>query len=392
MHYFYKTALITCLLLFLSRASYSQLFFNKGYITVPGDTLTGEIRERNNQTIDFRTGPDSSIQEYTPEQISGYFLEGDKQTVSSLTFTEEGQKKAYFMREQIRGYVSLYSLFRPEGRLTHAIRLPSKTVVPLRGNLALLMLTTNLTACKDPSFTRLLNPQNFYGSNSQFERIVKDYNACVSPDQSVKPVKKRFRYEMGLLAGAVQNTWKYAAAEDRFQSYWNPNGPYSSHYTATVGGFFTFAHQKKLSLDIEVFYTGYKGSRVVVVNNPLEPTAKDSRLYTFSERYLALPITARYTLGQGPVRWYIKGGFVLVYETDIQGTYSGSNIVHTTMPLKSGISIGYLAGIGASFQMSQKRNLQVEARIIPHIAVDRATRIATSRSLQLTARLPLLVH
>ncbi|WP_460673854.1 hypothetical protein [Larkinella ripae] len=167
------------------------------------------------------------------------------------------------MHEQIQGYVSLYSLLKPEDRLTHLIQLPSKTVVPLRGNLALLMLTTHLTECKNPTFTRLLNPQTFQASRNHYERIVKVYNTCASPEKAVMPTRKRFRYEMGLLAGAVQNSWHYTAVNERLQTYWKFNGPYSSHYTGMAGGFFTFAPHKKLSMDVEIFYTGYKGSQVV---------------------------------------------------------------------------------------------------------------------------------
>lgn len=375
-------------IVFLTKHAYSQAFFNNGYVILTsGDTLNGEIRERSTQVIDFRTVSANQIQTYTTGQLTGYRVEGGNRL--AIRFAENGQETAYFMREQIKGYISLYSLFKPEGRLTHAIRLPDKTFVPLRGNLALLVLTKHLTECTDPKFTRLLNSQSSPLSNTQFERLIYTYNAYVNPAQSVRKIKKPFYYEAGLSIGAVQNSWKYYSPKDIF---WDPNGVYGPNYTAAFGGFFTIIPRKRLSLSVEILFTQFHGSRMIALNNPVDPTVQKSRLYSFSESYFAFPITGRYMLNNDSIRWYLKGGIVPTLGTVVKGSIVGTNIVYADIPFRAGIGVGYLAGLGADIRLGQKRHLYIEARTMPHLVNDGISHVANSRSLQLIMNVPLIQH
>ncbi|WP_338872674.1 outer membrane beta-barrel protein [Spirosoma sp. SC4-14] len=392
----FKRILTSFFLLYgLSHYAYSQLFFTDGYIVLAsGDTIAGQVRERSNQLIEFRPGQSASAQPYSPQQLISYYSDGTNRV--SVRITEEGKVSTYFMREQVDGYIGLYSLQKAENHLTHAIRLPDKTFVPLRGNLSLLMLARHLTECSDPKFKQLLNPQTFYIATSKLERIIKAYNECVRPAQSVPRQRKVFRYEAGISVSAVENSWVYGHTDKLNTVYYNPFGKFSSMYAVALGGFFTVAPQKRLSPGIELLASWYKGSRSVPLTNPLDPTAQGNRLYTFNETYIALPITARYICINKAIRWYLKAGIVPTLSTSVHGKYSDTNLnLHNDdIPIlnKTNIGIGYIAGIGLDFTLKKKRHFYFELRTMPHLVLDGVTRTATSRSFQATLHIPLAKH
>lgn len=390
---FIRPAIVCIFLVTLSTyPTYSQLFFTNGYIVLAsGDTVKGEIRERNVQLINFRPNQSATILDYVPNQLIGYYSDGINHLTVDLT--EDGRTSAYFMQEQTKGYVSLYRLFKPEGNLSHALRLPDKRFIPLRGNLSLLMLSNNLTECQSPAFKQMFNVHNFYPSSYKFEQIIKAYNTCVNPTQSIQKPKKVFRYEAGLSLGAAINGWVYGAADKQNSVYYNPYVSYSPTYAVAGGGFFTVAPQKRLSAGLEILASWYKGSRSIPLTDPLNPSNVDSRLYSFSETYFALPLTGRYIFADHAIRWYLKAGLVPTLSTNVSGKYSGSSLnldADITILNRTNIGIGYLAGIGAVIPIAKKRHINIECRTMPHFVLDGVTRTATSRSLQLMVHIPLI--
>lgn len=388
-----RTVVLLFFILLTSR-SFAQLFFTPGYVvSTASDTLRGELREQGNHLILFRQNGNATPQSFTPNQIISYVA--DNTVRRSVRLTENGRDSTYFMYEQVSGYVGLYRLFSPEDRLTHALRLPNNTFVPLRGTLTLLTLTNNLNECSDPAFTRLLNPQSFRALNADLERIVSTYNACVRPGQaSTRPAaKKRLRYELGLSVGLARNNWVYGRSGQLNATYYDPSGSYSPTYTAAIGGFFTIAPRKRLSASIELSASWYSGSRTVPLTDPLEPTKQASRLYSFNESYISLPITGRYVFIDKRTRWYVKVGAGPTLSTRPSASYVTSDF-GMTIPIeilnRTNIGIGYLLGIGANFVVGKNQPVYVEARAMPHAVLDGVTNIATSHSYQLTVSVPLL--
>lgn len=380
--------LFTALLIGVFHPTHAQLFFTPGYlVTVRGDTIRGEIRAKDATTIQLRSSTKSE-QSYTAEQVDAYHTDGID--IWSVSWLENGQPVRRFMREVLTGRVSLYCLFRPEGRLNSAIRLPNQTFVPLRGNLALSTLIQNLSDCNNSRLRQLLTVASFVNNRNYYERVVQAYNTCVGSAQSVGRPKQALHYEAGLVVGAARNTWYYGANEVRLSAYWNPNGVYSPAYTGVVGGYVTLMPRKRLSLTIETLLTRYAGHRKVRVNNPLNPTDTSSQLYSFREQYLMLPVTGRYVLHSGSARWYIRGGVNLSYGLTIKGQYSGYGVRNAEIPLRAGFGVGYVAGVGAEIPLGRRRHLMIELRTAPHLVLYKSTRMANSRSLQLTVSVPLL--
>lgn len=367
----------------------AQMFFTPGYlVTATGDTVRGEIREKDNTNLGFRTGDGTAEQWYSPEQVTAYGTDGS--VGRSATWSEDGTTRRVFLREIVGGHVSLLELIKPDPRLTYALRLPDQRYVPLRYSLALLNLTQHLTGCRDPQFRRLLTTQSFYNGRAYFERVVRAYNTCVSPERVDDRPRKTFSYEAGLLAGAARNTWVYGAVQERLSPYWNPNGVCSPAYAGVLGGFLTIAPRKRLSLTLEGLFSYYKGGRTVRINNPSDPADPSSRYYAFDEQYLAFPLAGRYVFRDRAVRWYVKGGAALSFGLSVRGQYSGGSILNADIPLRPGIGVGYLAGAGAEVSLRSKQRLYVELRTVPHLVLHRVTRMANSRSLQLTVAVPLV--
>ncbi|AUD04641.1 hypothetical protein CWM47_23995 [Spirosoma pollinicola] len=368
----------------------AQLLFTPGYVvTAAGDTLRGEVRQKDNKTLLFRNNNKAVERSYSPELLVTYRAEGID--YAPVQLTEEGIVSSYFMREQIKGYVSLYSLFHAEGRMTHALRLPDNTFVPLRGNLALLTLTKHLTECKSAQMSHLLSLGSFYNSEVYYERVVNTYNQCVRPSQRVTQTKKRFRYEAGLSAIGCMNSWKYGTSDPINTVYYNPYNVYSTFYTGTIGAFFTVVPRKRLSISVELLASKYTGSLTVPLTNPLDPTAVNPRLYSFDERYFSLPVTGRYVFINRATRWYLKAGVGPTLRTAMSGKYTEVNVdADIFINHKTNIGVGFLAGLGADIPLTEKHRIYVELRTMPHFVLDGVTRIATSRSLQFTINVPLI--
>ncbi|MBO0948803.1 hypothetical protein [Fibrella forsythiae] len=386
----YRFPFLILLVFVFTGSATAQLFFVPGYVVrLKGDTIRGELKAKDNKAVWFRSrlgGPD---RQYTPGEIVAYSAEN--QLVKTAEWVENGVTEQVFLKEVSRGQVGLFELIRPDERLTHVIQLPNKTFVPLRKSVALLLLNQHLTGCTDPSVKQLLASSSYYFSRSYFERVINAYNQCINPRQVQPLVKKKFRYEAGLLAGGAANSWYYGANQDKYNLAWNSNGSYSTDYKGIGGLFFTLAPEKRLSLGVELVYTSVSTDQTITVNNPLDLTDKRTRLYSFQERYFTLPISGRFVVANvGSVRLYAKAGASLAYKFDVGGKYSGDNIVNAPIAIRQGVGIGYLLGIGAQLPISDSRHLLVELRTLPHVVMDGVTRLATSRSYQFTVAVPLI--
>ena len=295
-----------------------------------------------------------------------------------------------FLRERIKGYVSLYSLSSPEGELAYVLQLPDQSFVPLRGKMAWTVLNRNLTECSDPAFLNRLTSNRYIYNYTYFEQIVIAYNRCMRPDKLPNQSKSVFHYEFGPLLGVARNRWNYSFLSPNV--YFNPNGLYPVYNTFVAGGFVTLIPHKRLSLLVEALFTQYEGSRLTVVTNPLDPTIRDTRYYSFQEQFLAVPITARYVVFNRALRWYIQGGVGFTYSLALKGQISGSNIVDSDIYMRKGLSIAYLLGLGVDIPLPAKHHLYAEIRTMPHVVKDGPTHIGDCRSGQLIIGMPLFMH
>lgn len=379
-------------LLFIMLAKYhafSQQFFTDGFVvTIEKDTLSGQLRLKDNVTLEFRERVSGSLTTYAPEHLRSFRTDEGNGVVASLT--EQGQTKTYFLLEGESGYVSLFRLPKAEGRLAYALRLPDNTFRPLRGTLSVGVLKEVLTECNSTLFATRLLPSQFYYQYPYFEKIVRAYNECVRPQQKTARPRKKGSFEIGITGGLAANSWLYGATESRFNPYWSPNGVYPTQLTFTAGAFYTLAARRKFSVTIEAFYSSYTGSRTFFINNPLDPSDPRTRTYRFSETYIRLPISARYMFLTKPFKAYIKAGFAPVRALTIEGSYSDQLVTNASLPMRPSLSAGYLVGAGLGIPVSLQKTIYLEARFVPHIVSYAVTRLANSRSFQLTASVPLL--
>lgn len=380
--------LIAILLGGLSTNVIAQTFFTPGYIvTIKGDTLQGEIRFKDNTTLLLRNRL-STDKTYTADQVTSYYANGIRGL--STNWVENTKTVRMFMREMQTGLISLYALLYPEERLKCAIRLPDQTFVPLRGNLSLPILDQAMKACTDLRLRRLLTRASFANTPNYFDRVVQTYNVCMGSGSKVERPKQPFHYEVGLLAGAARNTWYYT--QDLDADYWNPGGVYTPTHKNVFGAYITLVPNKRLSVSLEGLFTQYGGHKTISITNFMDPTDPRSRLYSFEERYLLFPVTARYIIGGRSLRWYLRAGGTVSYALSITGQYiqNDNSSKSYTVPIKPGVGVGYLAGLGAEIPIGEKRHLAVELRTTPHLVLNRVVYMAYSRSLQLILRAPII--
>jgi hypothetical protein len=367
----------------------AQQFFTPGYaITTQGDTLRGEIKAKGNKTILIRETGKTPERIYTPDQIAAYTTENTNHVAATLT--EDSTTTRLFLREWVSGYVGLYGLNSPDGELAYALRLPDESFVPLRGKKAWMVLNRNLTECTDPTFLAKLDANLYIYSRLYFEQLVMVYNHCVKPDKVSKRPKSPFHFEFGPLLGVARNQWNYTAEPSNF--YFNPNGLYPAYNTFVAGGFITLMPRKRLSMTVEMLFSEYKGERSVPVTNPPSPVVLDTRIYSFQEQFLTVPISARYVVIDRAVRWYLKGGGSLTYELTLQGQVGSDLLANADIPMRKAPGVGYLLGIGVDIPLSAKRHVFAEIRTMTHVVKNGANDAGNSRSGQFVVGIPLFVR
>lgn len=390
-NYVVKCVLIACLLISsFNKPLLGQSFFTPGYIiTATGDTSKGEVAQKENRRILFRTTKENQ-QSYEAAQLKAFVVEGIRSVV--INWKDRDSVHHAFAKELLQGTVSLYGLTKPEGELTYFLQLPNKTFIPLEGKASWNALNAYLNECQKPSFMTRLDASRYRYVYPYFADIVRAYNECISPGQTVSQKRNSFHFQVGILVGAAANQFKYGAVEDRFKPYYQPNGLYPTYISYTLGAYGMVMPQKRFSVMIEGYYGRYEGERAVDLNNPSDPTIKRQRLYSFWRSFWAFPLSARFVFADGAIRWYAKAGVSYVKDISNGGFMESLDpgiSLEGDLFIRKGSSVGYLVGIGAEFKLGKKQRLNAEIRTVPHIVRDGgATRIGDLRSYQFVLSAP----
>lgn len=85
-------------------------------------------------------------------------------------------------------------------------------------------------------------------------------------------------------------------------------------------------------------------------------------------------------------------GLTLTRPLFLKGNYSSQGVTNAPVysNTQNNLNIGYVAGIGFGIPITPNRTIYAEIRFVPHFVMYGATRLANSRSLQLTVSVPIL--
>lgn len=195
-----------------------NLKYSKGYIVISRDTLRGfilsDIQRKMHQSCKFQKELSSSLVEYFPSQIKGFFVEKLGYFRSIESFAIAGNEKGdYFFQEIEKGKASLL-LLQDEAGKNHYFLEKDSSIKELKKN----VITDRdengaITKRTDYLYRGVLQssfidcPQDVSKlsfNESSLKQIIWNYNRCIDPHHN-QLTKRQRRFYLGYSFGIMQN-------------------------------------------------------------------------------------------------------------------------------------------------------------------------------------------
>lgn len=365
-------------------------------VLTSGDTLRGFIWERTNTSIEFRPTPRGKETIYDADQVRSYAIDAVPRVAAEwVEDTIRQLTRRTFLRAYEVGHASLFGLLRSEGdpneKLLFFLRRPDGVFLPLRGRTGWLVLNRHLIECEEPSFLQLLEVSQFSNTQPYYERVVRQYNRCVRPDEKRVQARAPFRWAVGLMGGVSFDFWIRGTAPGA-QLYGDPNGPYSLGIDPRLGPQFSFILSKRATIQVEAYYARYAGRRSVNYTYSLGNATANHRV---AETLITVPVTVQYVLTDRALRWYLRVGLmplrkfksrVWMQRSD-QGVPGTENLQFET-PARN--NFGLVLGTGTEVKLASGRRARFELRGTLRSSDRSTAALATCPSVSLLGGIDLL--
>lgn len=269
-----KTFTALFLLICSYNLSFAQSDFRDGYVvSVAGDTLQGQLNYKesrsNNSSCTFRPNENAATQKLSPDEIQAYGFMNDKafqvKTIKSLT----GESITAFVEVLVRGRLNLYvyqSRFfieKAPGELTELINTKQETYIDdytnamKRSNEHIALLNTLMIDC--PNFLDRIESISL--SQKSLSALVKDYNNCVAPGESIsfKENKKWALVKVGVAASVNAEQLSFSSVDRMLALY--ENAKFDQTLYPSVGFLLNLVSPRvseRFSFQAEAFVAKYK--------------------------------------------------------------------------------------------------------------------------------------
>ncbi len=374
-----RKILLCLFLLSSSFGAYAQKSVLPGYvITQAGDTLKGQVRDRsdarNNLSVEFESNAGVTI--YTPEQLKGYGINGQKKytstNITTLTYLPEGgtdtTRSVVFLQQLVEGPVSLYFLKtnrepdrfyleRGPGNFSELVkdkRIVKKHGVPHQRTLNFYQDTLRQVFAACPDLAK---------KTSQLDFVVQDlskafmkYNACIQQEGkmfvSVTATRKTL-VQASLTLGYAQGRTHYVESGSTLGDYKSQNG-----VSGGVGfNFSNPAFSKRFSIQAGLDYTrkgveGYLNSANSSPNRLL--------LTTIDMECLNSSLMLKLNTHKGPVQPYLGAGLTVGYVLNHETAYLYGRRKDFFPITKT--EYGFVAETGARIPLSKRQGFLVSLR------------------------------
>lgn len=374
---------------------YSQPNFKTGYvIDNHKDTIRGFIDYRNwnitPEEIVFKSVSDSTVTIYTPGNVQGFNVEGERYLSEIVTIDEspfrdnelsesampQNRTDSVFLQILIDGPLSLYYLKDRNARVHFFIGKNGicetlfrhsyfsyaggakqiKTDEKYKGQ-----LVVYFQDC--PSIQKKIYSVTY--SKKDLINLFKEYYEYTQNKILYQSGSEKIKSEFGFFAGLCQANLKFIGSDD-FKSIINAGYPSSSNIT--FGGFYNIIlprTKSRWSINNELMFESYK------VKGFFMEYFQDLNIYTESYSsigcsYIALNNFLKYKHPVNKMFLFIEGGIsngIAISKTnymkEVEHIYSATN-THEYLALANPrkIETGYILGLGSNF-----RNFSCELRI-----------------------------
>lgn len=378
-------------LLLAAASVVAQTNFRPGYVLpLTGDTLRGEVdsrgAQRNARLARFRPAPGAAVTEYSPRQLRGYGLTGDRQyQTETVVLTDSLQRQTLlnvtadtlhgpsFLEVLVQGSASLLYLrdernndhyyLKMQGQPAQELVQTTRKVEEAGGTYQRKSdefrrtLAGAMQACMavQPAITTVRYDQN------GLLQIVRRYNECVG-GTSVTPAgaPRKTHVQLSVVAGA-----------ERSELEITQNPPLRPESTTMQGG-----TQPVLGLALGIHLAGVNKNLSVQLQALYEKQRYESEVRVGNQYRVALtsirfPFLVRYTYPKGSVRPFAQVGYSFAYlsqaDNEVRraflntaGGYEYTVWLPIVVPRK--LEQGVVGSLGLTTARENKRNLAIEAR------------------------------
>jgi hypothetical protein len=338
-------------------------------VTLQGDTLRGSVQGtaewRYQSQIKF-SPIDGTIKEYKPNDIRAFCIEEKRYYTAKLTKIE-GEEQAYFLREVVRGPVSLYEGYDGQQKPIFFLEKDNKTTAVVErylvATLKMLLPGCPQLVFDDEAYRRRTYK---YSSGSLAETIMK-YNQCVTPNlpSTLMKIEEklvfRFGAKVGLGTCAVNPIGSVLPLMNGIESKSRPLG------VGFAGGMLMnaglpssrWSFQMELLLSQRYAQAGYTGRSTLALYEGQ---------VNYRVMHAQVPLLIKHSFSKTKKGLFVFIGLQFARSLNL----AGANLTEVNslqlgpvvnLPLEEGISVQGVGGLGWNLPMQNRKAVTVELRL-----------------------------
>jgi hypothetical protein len=342
-----------------------------GYIiTLDGDTVRGTIDRQKNwqyqRQIRF-TGVDGQKKEFKPGQIVAYYFEHNAYFVSRQITLFDGDNKR-FMREVVRGHVSLYEGYDEQRQLQYFLHKDGRTIALNKYRLTS-QLGKVVPECPTLKFDENAIRRNTYRyAYASLVPTIMEYNRCAWPDEPARIMRRpdTLWYRLGAKAGAGIS-WLSMQGSIVPQVSGHEASTSTPGLGTMAGLFITLTKPKaRLSAQMELLASYRAGS---VGYTGRTSAYRSQGEITYRAVHAQLPIFLKYHFQRAHFGPFMAFGVQLATQLSlgssrVEETNLDRNLTYSSIPLDEYVSTNGLLAIGWDFELAKAKSLGLEVRAL----------------------------
>ncbi len=350
-----------------------------GYIiTQAGDTLKGQVRDRsdaqNNLSVEFHGTAGVTV--YTPEQLKGYGITGQKKytstNITTLSYPPHGgtdtTRSVVFLQQLIEGPLSLYCLKTHRERDRFFLRRDSgnfselvqeKRIVEIKGNphqrtLNFYQDTLSQVFAACPDLAKKMSRLDFVAVD--MSKAFIEYNACIQPQTETfvsATVTRKTLLTASVVLGYAQGRTHYTETERGLGELKGRNGISGGLALDLANPAFSKRFSLKAGLD-------YSQKGVEGIFNRAKSYANQPILTTFDMKCLNGSLMLKLNTYKGRVQPFLAGGLTAGYVLNYENAYMYAK--NKNYFPKTKYEYGFVAETGARVPISTRHGFLMSVR------------------------------
>jgi hypothetical protein len=339
-------------------------------VDLKGDTLRGIIdREKNwryQERVRF-TGSDGQKKEFKPDQIAAFYFESSAHFVSREVALVSGDNKR-FMREVVRGHVSLYEGYDENRQVQYLLHKEGRTITLNKYRLTS-QLGKIIPECPSLKFDEEAIRKNRHRyTYASLVPTMMEYNRCAWPEEPARIMRRpdTLWFKMGAKAGmgvswlSVQGSVVPQVSGHEAET--STPGP------ATMAGLFMTLTKPKARLSVQLeLLASYRAGSVSYTGRTVAYRSQGEISYQAVQAHL--PVFLKYHFHRAHFGPFMAFGVQFATQLSlgssrVEETNLDRNLTYASIPLDEYVSTNGLLAVGWDFELAKAKSLGLEVRAL----------------------------